>query len=728
MPYALAPTLELVPIASGNQREAGGVTRVHTSQTPGGIGLGAPVPARPAPLLFSPVPPAHPSPTDAAPASPDSSRAGSRGYLPGLDGLRAISVIAVLLYHADLTWIPGGFLGVEVFLVISGYLITTLLLAEHRTLGSIGVRAFWARRARRLLPALFLVLAVVALAAATVYRAEAAELRSQLLGALTYSANWFQILAEQSYFASVERPSPLQHLWSLAIEEQFYLVWPLVLMVLLGVFRGERSGLGRRRGLSTRWIPVVIGGCAVASALLMASLYQPGMDTSRVYYGTDTRAQGLLFGALLAFLWRPALRRDEQARRSAALDNLIGLVGLVGLFLAFFGLSESDRFLFRGGMTMVSILSLMAIVAVVNPATWLARVGLGNKALAAIGRRSYGLYLWHWPIYVFTRPGFDLPFGPYETLALRLVLTGLAAELSYRYIEVPIRNGAIGRWLAALRSPNPAQRAHRRRGVWTVSIGVAAFVVPVSVSLVVASRPLGTVERAVLTGGAPEPAAAVAPTSPVVAAAATPSPSPSPTSTTPPTTVAMPAVSNRRVTVLADSVLLSGKQTITNVLGESGWEVEYRGKPALMLKEAETTLASEGTRVGATVIIGIGYNTLWEHDREDFEAWADLFDTEAEKLLATFTRLGAERFIWVTLREPSKEVIPASGMDQYQRYVWYFPYVNERLRALRDRHPNLDLADWAGVSNRDDVTYDAIHLNPDGANLMVDTIRSVLGS
>lgn len=685
-------------------------------------------------VMNPPAPPArHPSPTaagtqPAAPASVDSSRRRRGRYLPGLDGLRAVSVLAVMLYHAAPGWLPGGFLGVEVFFVISGYLITSLLLSEHASRGRISLRSFWFRRARRLLPALFLLLAAVAFLAATFYREEAAELRAQLVAALTYSTNWFQIAAGQSYFASVERPSPLQHLWSLAIEEQFYLVWPVLLVVVLGAARRTRRGLDRVRPAVPGWVLALIGAGAGASALLMAHLYRPALDPSRVYYGTDTRAQGLLLGALLAFVWQPPGRRAERVRRPAPVDDAIGLVGLLGLAWAFLRFAESDRFVFRGGLTLVSVLSVLAIIGVVNPSTLLARHALGNRLLAAVGRRSYALYLWHWPIYVFTRPGLDLPLSRGTALALRFALTFAAAEVSYRYVEVPIRNGALGRWLAALRSPSPARRAHRRRGVRTVAIASAMFLGPVTLSLAAANRPLSPVERAIRFGGASEPEAQAAPA---------PSPGTAP-GTAPGTTVAParpvvlaaatnPPLANRKVTVLADSVLRSGQNTITEGLSQAGWEVDYRARAAWMLYQADESLASEGVPVGATVVIGIGYNTLWERDRANFNRWTEMFDTQADELLATLTRLGAQRFVWVTLREPSHEVITPEGEDQYERYVWYFPYVNERLRALRDRHPNLALADWAAVSDIPDITYDAIHLNSAGARLMLDTIKAGLG-
>src|ERR671913_366524 len=228
-------------------------------------------------------------------------------YSPGLDGLRALAVMAVLLYHADLGWIPGGFLGVEVFFVISGYLITALLLSERRHEGSIDLKNFWLRRARRLLPALY-VLLVVTLAFAVVFLpGEVVGLRGDVLAAFGYVTNWFLIFGQESYFEAVGRPSVLQHLWSLAVEEQFYLIWPIVLAVGLGI---GATRLRRRRVLI-----VTLAGAA-ASAVAMALLYAPGVDPSRIYYGTDTRATGLLVGAALAFLWSPGEKsRPAETRR-----------------------------------------------------------------------------------------------------------------------------------------------------------------------------------------------------------------------------------------------------------------------------------------------------------------------------------------------------------------------------------------------------------------------------
>lgn len=404
-------------------------------------------------------------------------------YSPGLDGLRALAVGAVLLYHADLRWIPGGFLGVEVFFVISGYLITALLLAEWLQKGSIDLKDFWLRRARRLLPALYLLL-VVTLAFALVFLPEeVAGLRGDALAAVGYVTNWFLVLGRESYFESVGRPSVLQHLWSLAVEEQFYLIWPIVLSVGLGLGAGH---LRRRRMLGL----AVVG--ALASAVMMALFYTPGVDPSRIYYGTDTRATGLLCGVALAFLWSPGERyrpaeggphRSSQARfmrrwgwTAPLVLDLVGLVALGALAWFFLHLDEFRPFLYRGGFALVALATAGAIMATVHP---FARVGtllLGSAPLRWIGVRSYGIYLWHWPVFMVTRPDLDVPFGGLPLLVLRLAITVVLADLSYRFVERPVRRGAIERAWKALREAR-GQRRRKLRLQW------AGAVVPVLASL-----------------------------------------------------------------------------------------------------------------------------------------------------------------------------------------------------------------------------------------------------
>lgn len=389
-------------------------------------------------------------------------------YLPGLDGMRALAVIAVLLYHAGLGWMPGGFLGVEVFFVISGYLITALLLAEWRQRGTIDLKAFWLRRARRLLPALYLLLVGTLTYAVLFLPGEVARLRDDVVAALGYVTNWLLIFSQESYFEAAGRPSLLRHLWSLAVEEQFYIVWPLLLTVGL-MFLPRRY-----------WMPAVLGG-AVVSAVLMAVLYQPNMDPSRIYYGTDTRAAGLLFGAALAFVWAPELirvgsrfdinaqrrplqraRRHFRHRWGWAVPRLLDLIGLgaLGMLVLFsLRLDEFRPFLYRGGFALVAVVTALLILIVVHPRAQVGAGVLGWGPMRWIGLRSYSIYLWHWPVFMVTRPQLDVQIEGLPLLALRFAVTLVLADLSYRFVEIPIRRGALERAWRSWREAEGARRA-----------------------------------------------------------------------------------------------------------------------------------------------------------------------------------------------------------------------------------------------------------------------------
>jgi peptidoglycan/LPS O-acetylase OafA/YrhL len=393
-------------------------------------------------------------------------------YSPGLDGLRAFAVIAVLLYHADLAWIPGGFLGVEVFFVISGYLITALLLAEWRQRHRIDLKTFWLRRARRLLPALYVSL-VATLAFAVVFLpGEVAGLRGDVLAAFGYVTNWYLIFGQESYFEAVGRPSLLQHLWSLAVEEQFYLIWPPILA--LGFCIGATN-------LTRRCVLAVALFGAVASAVAMALLYAPGVDPSRIYYGTDTRSTGLLCGAALAFLWSPGEKyRPLEARHrrvvlagrgrfrrrwgwtAPLLLDILGFASLGGLVWFCLHLGEFQPFLYMGGFALVGLATTATILAVVHPYTLIGARLLGSAPLRWIGVRSYGIYLWHWPVFMVTRPELDVPFNGVPLLALRLAATVILADLSHRYIETPIRRGALARAWRTLRDARGPLRQRLR--------------------------------------------------------------------------------------------------------------------------------------------------------------------------------------------------------------------------------------------------------------------------
>lgn len=366
------------------------------------------------------------------------------GYLPGLDGLRALAVLAVLLYHADIAWIPGGFLGVEVFFVVSGYLITLLLLNEYRKDNRINFKNFWQRRARRLLPALFAMLAAVLVWMVLFLPDEVASIRGDVVAAFTYVTNWYLIAAQKSYFETIGRPSLLQHLWSLAVEEQFYLLWPLIFAFLL-------------TRLKTRGALLVLMTGAALSALWMGVLYQPDADPSRVYYGTDTRAAGLLIGAALAFVWSPQPDEKKRTWRNWTLDG-VGIAALGGLAFAFGWMDEFNPFLYQGGMLLVAVATAFLIAAVVHPKSPVVGPLLGFSLLQWIGLRSYSLYLWHWPVFMLTRPQLDTTLEGASLMGFRFVLTFVLAEISFRLIERPVRGGILGRLWDAWTGTHGARR------------------------------------------------------------------------------------------------------------------------------------------------------------------------------------------------------------------------------------------------------------------------------
>ncbi len=424
-------------------------------------------------------------------------------YVGGLDGLRALAVGAVVVYHANHGWLPGGFLGVEVFFVISGYLITLLLIGEHERNGRISLRAFWRRRFRRLLPALYLTLAAVAVYLAFCWRAAQGRVRGDLVAGLTYTTNWFQIWVGQSYTA-IEAFAPLRHLWSLAVEEQFYLVWPLlmVLVVRLGRDRIPRVGAA-----------LVVLSVAIATATALA--FVPGdVETTcpagggrgyatvfgrcinineALYLGSFSRAGGLALGAAMAMLWRPvAIMRGPLRRRARRLD-LVALVGAAGLGLLMWRVTLSgpgrqlgirySTVLFRGGFLLTGVATVLVIGAVTHQRTAAHRL-MAIAPLRWVGMRSYGIYLFHWPIFQVLRRGLAPELSALR-FAIGAVVTCVAAELSFRYVEMPVRQGRLAEWLRGQRRARTARARQRTRaliGLFGAFVLVTSFAA-VSVAL-----------------------------------------------------------------------------------------------------------------------------------------------------------------------------------------------------------------------------------------------------
>ena len=398
-----------------------------------------------------------------------------RRYITGLDGIRAIAVIMVLSYHLKLSLFKSGFLGVTVFFVLSGYLITGILISEVEEEGTIDLKNFWLRRIRRLVPAVMSMAVVIIFVSAVVNRVIFTKGCKDFLASVLGFNNWWQIFNKVSYFEAAGVPSPFTHCWSLAIETQFYLIYPLI---LLGIYKLAKSrGEGRaKRGLLFAGVTLLL---ALISVILMIVLFDPQQDASRVYYGTDTRAFSLLFGALLAILWE---YRMVPRRLSASVNMVLGSVSFAALLVMTIAINGSSNFWYRGGQVVGTILTVLMVYAVSGRKTWLSRF-LSNPVLKWIGDRSYSIYLWHYPIILLISKGIKASW--WITL-IEIVLSVVLAELSYRFIETPIRHGIIGEYLNILRS-RPRSRQEKKRQVQvarrSLKIMAGTFVLTVSLIL-----------------------------------------------------------------------------------------------------------------------------------------------------------------------------------------------------------------------------------------------------
>ena len=397
-----------------------------------------------------------------------------RRYITGLDGIRAIAVIMVLAYHLKLALFKSGFLGVTVFFVLSGYLITGILISEVEEEGTIDLKNFWLRRIRRLVPAVMSMAVVIIFVSAVVNRVIFTKGCKDFLASVLGFNNWWQIFNKVSYFEAAGVPSPFTHCWSLAIETQFYLIYPLF---LLGIYKLAKSrGEGRaKRGLLFAGVTLLL---ALISVILMIVLFDPQQDASRVYYGTDTRAFSLLFGALLAILCE---YRMVPRRLSASVNMVLGSVSFAVLLVMTIAINGSSNFWYRGGQFFGTILTVLMVYAVSGRKTWLSRF-LSNPVLKWIGDRSYSIYLWHYPIILLISKGIKASW--WITL-IEIVLSVVLAELSYRFIETPIRHGIIGEYLNILRS-RPKSRQEKKRQILVArrSLKVMAGTFVLTVSLI----------------------------------------------------------------------------------------------------------------------------------------------------------------------------------------------------------------------------------------------------
>ena len=400
--------------------------------------------------------------------------AASRGiqYIPAIDGLRAVAVIAVMFYHLGFTWIPGGFLGVDLFFVISGYVITRLLLDSIEQSGGLDLRGFYIARARRLLPALVFMLVSTTIAIGIWAPDAIKRLLIDTPFSLTGTMNWWLVARHQDYFESIGRPPLLQHTWSLAVEAQFYLVWPLILYFILKQF-------GKKH------IPLASLAIAAASGitLLLVSFSLDASNASKVshvYFGTDTHSIGLFLGAALAVSWIPQNFTKTVSRKAQDFIDGVGFLGFIGILAAFLLIDENQPTLYKIAFPLAGLCGAAIIMSVVHPASRFAPV-LQNPVFLWIGERSYAIYLWHWVIFQVTRPSVDLAGKEWALYSLRILIVLALSDISLRYVELPIRRGVIQYWWKGLKYRTKKERSQQTRtfSIITVIVLLIASVVSV---------------------------------------------------------------------------------------------------------------------------------------------------------------------------------------------------------------------------------------------------------
>jgi peptidoglycan/LPS O-acetylase OafA/YrhL len=384
-------------------------------------------------------------------------------YIPAIDGLRAVAVIAVMLYHLGFTWIPGGFLGVDLFFVISGYVITRLLLDSIQRSGGLDLRAFYGARVRRLLPPLvFMIITttvVVGLWAPDTMRRFLTDTPFALFGGM----NWWLVFRQTDYFEAIGRPALLQHTWSLGVEAQFYLVWPLILLLVLRYF-------GKNKIPGAALLIAAFSGIA----LLVVSLQVDAANASKVshvYFGTDTHSIGLFLGAALAVSWIPQNLQETVTRKAQDFIDGIGIVGFLGIIAAFLFIDENDPTLYKIAFPLAGICGCAILTSIVHPASRFAPI-LSSTPFVWIGERSYAIYLWHWVVFQVTRPDYDLEGSQWALYVLRVLIVFALADISLRLVELPVRTGLIDYWFKGM-------KYRTKRVQWRQKVGVLLIVVSI---------------------------------------------------------------------------------------------------------------------------------------------------------------------------------------------------------------------------------------------------------
>ena len=576
-------------------------------------------------------------------------------YIHSVDGLRAVAVIAVLLYHLGIDWIPGGFLGVDLFFVISGYVITGLILDSIARSGTLDLRAFYLSRIRRLLPALVAMIVFTTLFIGVYAPDTVRRFIADIPYVLTGSMNWALVSRQQDYFEAIGRPPLLQHTWSLAVEAQFYLIWPLVLLFILRYF-GKKN------------IPFAALAIALASGVALFA-YSIRIDTqesaiSHVYFGTDTHSIGLFLGSALAVSWQPQNLSREITKRAQDFIDFIGVIGLLGLLSTFLFINESDPTLYRIAFPLSALFGCATLISVVHPASRFAPL-LSTRPLIWIGERSYGIYLWHWIVFQLTRPSIDLVGDDWALYALRILIVFALADISLRYIEIPVRRGYFELWFRGMKYRTRAVRLRQQLTTFAAILVTIAATSLVSINAMERADQIAAQEKLAAEENVTQEESQVI------------------------TDTEVPGL-----WVTGDSVILG----IRNVLAQFERIELINARVGRQISELIEVTKTDQQFVGQSpVVLNLGNNNR-------------LVEADVVSLMEIVK--SQPRIIVVNT------AVPRSWKDAN----------NQIIADVVSRYPNTTIVDWASISANHPEYFatDGVHLNPPGVNAYVSAIREVL--
>ena len=575
-------------------------------------------------------------------------------YIHSVDGLRAVAVIAVLLYHLGIDWIPGGFLGVDLFFVISGYVITGLILDSIVRSGTLDLRAFYLSRIRRLVPALVAMLVFTTLFIGVYAPDTVRRFIADIPYVLSGSMNWALVSRQQDYFEAIGRPPLLQHTWSLAVEAQFYLMWPLVLLFILRYF-GKKN------------IPFAALAIAIASGITLFA-YSIRIDTqesaiSHVYFGTDTHSIGLFLGSALAVSWQPQNLTREITKRAQDFVDLIGVVGLLGLLSTFLFINENDPTLYRIAFPLSALFGCATLISVVHPASRFAPI-LSTRPLIWIGERSYGIYLWHWIVFQLTRPSIDLVGDDWALYALRVLIVFALADISLRYIEIPVRRGYFELWFRGMKYRTKAVRLRQQLSTLAaVAVTIAATSL-ISINAMERADDIAAQEQNAAESSTDEP-------DQVITSSETPG-----------------------LWVTGDSVILG----IRNVLAQYERIELINARVGRQINELIEVARTDQQFVGQSpVVLNLGNNNR-------------LVEADIISLME------------IVKNQPKIIVVNTAVPRSWKEAN------NQLIADVVNRYPNTTIVDWSTISANHPEFFatDGVHLNPPGVNAYVSAIREVL--